>query len=354
MAKAKLAEYKKKRDPKKTPEPFGSTKRGKKPIFVVQRHAARSLHYDFRLERNGALASWAVPKGPPLEPGQQHLAVHVEDHPLEYAHVRGRDPEGPVRRRHRRDLGQGHVRARRGEEGRRPHRPAARRAAQGHVRARPGEALGRPEELADPAQEGRLRRRRRRRPATTGRCSRRLAEDVPHGDWLYEIKWDGYRIVATVAGADASLRTRKDQDYTKRFENVAKELVKAVKTPDCVVDGEVCALDERRAAELLGHAAGQAGDADRLLRLRPARGRRRAAHRPSTRGAAQAAREASRQAEQDGPLLGDLRRRRRAARGGEAAGPRRDHGQAPGLEVPPGKALTRVAQDQGPRPRRSS
>ena len=69
------------------------------------------------------------------------------------------------------------------------------------------------------------------------------AEDVPHGDWLYEIKWDGYRIMATVAGSDASLRTRKDQDYTKRFENVAKELVKAVKTPDCVVDGEVCALD---------------------------------------------------------------------------------------------------------------
>jgi bifunctional non-homologous end joining protein LigD len=93
-AKAKLAEYKKKRDPKKTPEPFGSSKRGKEPIFVVQRHAARSLHYDFRLERNGALASWAVPKGPPLEPGQQHLAVHVEDHPIEYATFEGEIPKG--------------------------------------------------------------------------------------------------------------------------------------------------------------------------------------------------------------------------------------------------------------------
>jgi len=70
------------------------------------------------------------------------------------------------------------------------------------------------------------------------------AKDVPHGGWLYEIKWDGYRIMATVAGGEPDLRTRKDQDYTKRFENVAKELVKAVKTPDCVVDGEVCALDE--------------------------------------------------------------------------------------------------------------
>ena len=94
MAKAKLAEYERKRDPKKTPEPFGGDERGKEPIFVVQRHDARRLHYDFRLERNGALASWAVPKGVPLEPGQQHLAVHVEDHPLEYATFEGEIPKG--------------------------------------------------------------------------------------------------------------------------------------------------------------------------------------------------------------------------------------------------------------------
>src|SRR4029453_13880394 len=91
----KLSEYKRKRDPGKTPEPFG-TKRGKakEPIFVVQRHDARRLHYDFRLERNGALASWAVPKGIPLETGQRALAVHVEDHPLEYASFQGEIPKG--------------------------------------------------------------------------------------------------------------------------------------------------------------------------------------------------------------------------------------------------------------------
>ena len=89
-----LREYKKKRDPKKTPEPFGGKKKGKQPIFVIQRHDARRLHYDFRLERDGALASWAVPKGIPLEPGQRALAVHVEDHPLEYASFEGEIPKG--------------------------------------------------------------------------------------------------------------------------------------------------------------------------------------------------------------------------------------------------------------------
>src|SRR3954466_16318248 len=93
---AELAEYRRKRDPKKTPEPFaeGSRRREKAPIFVVQRHDARRLHYDFRLERSGALASWAVPKGVPLEPGEQHLAVHVEDHPLEYATFEKGIPKG--------------------------------------------------------------------------------------------------------------------------------------------------------------------------------------------------------------------------------------------------------------------
>ena len=86
----RLSDYERKRNRTKTPEPFGS-KRGKAkaPIFVVQRHDARRLHYDFRLERDGVLASWAVPKGVPLEPGEQHLAVHVEDHPLEYGSFEG-------------------------------------------------------------------------------------------------------------------------------------------------------------------------------------------------------------------------------------------------------------------------
>ena len=88
-----LDAYRQKRDPKRTPEPFGG-KAGDALRFVVQRHAARSLHYDFRLERDGVLLSWAVPKGVPLAVGERHLAVHVEDHPLDYGDFEGEIPAG--------------------------------------------------------------------------------------------------------------------------------------------------------------------------------------------------------------------------------------------------------------------
>src|SRR3954447_21905161 len=92
----KLREYNRKRDRKATPEPFSPKPRGraKLPIFGVQRHDARRLHYDFRLELEGALASWAVPKGVPLDAGRRALAVHVEDHPLDYATFEAESPAG--------------------------------------------------------------------------------------------------------------------------------------------------------------------------------------------------------------------------------------------------------------------
>src|SRR5581483_454256 len=95
MASEKLREYERKRTRGATPEPFSSGgRRAKAPIFVVQRHDARRLHYDFRLDRGGALASWAVPNGVPLETGQRGLAVHAADHPLDYADFEGEIPKG--------------------------------------------------------------------------------------------------------------------------------------------------------------------------------------------------------------------------------------------------------------------
>src|SRR5277367_4059803 len=97
----KLSEYRAKRDPKKTPEPMGAKpqkgtrpKKGKDPVFVIQEHHARSLHWDFRLEHDGVLVSWALPKGLPVQPGKNHLAVHTEDHPLSYSTFEGEIPKG--------------------------------------------------------------------------------------------------------------------------------------------------------------------------------------------------------------------------------------------------------------------
>jgi bifunctional non-homologous end joining protein LigD len=234
---AKLDEYKRKRDPKQTPEPFGNAKRGKEPIFVVQRHDASRLHYDFRLERDGALASWAVPKGVPTEPGGRALAVHVEDHPIEYAKFEGEIPKG--------NYGAGTVQLwdtgtyellEEKRDGGLTFRLHGKRF-EGVWTLVPAHMDGKEQNWLLLKKRDEVERAGRRYQAMLAT----LAAEVPHGDdWLYEVKWDGFRVLAYVERGTATLLSRNDNDLSGRFPTIVKALGSL---PDCVLDGEVCALD---------------------------------------------------------------------------------------------------------------
>jgi bifunctional non-homologous end joining protein LigD len=243
-----LNQYRKKRDPKKTSEPFTSSerssRRGKKPIFVVQRHDASRLHYDFRLEKNGALASWAVPKGVPLEPGAKALAVHVEDHPLEYAKFHGEIPKG--------QYGGGTVEIfDNGTYDLLEEKPNGQltfdlhgQKLKGRWSLVPAHMDGKEQNWLlikrhDDHDEGAVVAQQTYKPMLAT-----LDTNIPHGgDWAHEVKFDGFRAIGYLRGGECKLVSRNDNDLTGRFPEVAKAIVKAVKSPNAVVDGEICRID---------------------------------------------------------------------------------------------------------------
>ncbi len=208
---------------------------------MIQRHDARRLHYDFRLERDGVLASWAVPKGIPLHRAERRLAVHVEDHPLEYGDFEGEIPAG--------EYGAGTV-----EIWDRGVYELLEEKRNGGLTVRlEGERLDGVWTLVPASLDGDpknwLLLRKDGSAAAEGRHTPMLAtttESLPHGDgWIYEPKWDGYRAIVTLAGGDARLTSRNGNDLTGRFEQVARAVEHGVKTADAVLDGEVCALDDQ-------------------------------------------------------------------------------------------------------------
>src|SRR5436190_7428961 len=240
MAK-KLAEYERKRDFGETPEPKGRrTARGRADRFVVQEHHARSLHWDLRLERDGVLVSWAVHKGIPMDPKRNVLAVHVEDHPLDYIDFAGEIPEG--------EYGAGKVKVwdsgtyecekwREDEvivtfHGERLQGKYALFQTKGK-----NWMIHRMDPPADPGEDP--------MPQHVRPMMARLSE-LPRNDrdYAFEVKWDGVRTVAYVEGGRVRLESRTLHDVTRQYPELRK-LGRELGSRRAVLDGEVVALDEQ-------------------------------------------------------------------------------------------------------------
>jgi bifunctional non-homologous end joining protein LigD len=239
LAQDKLSEYQSKRDFSQTPEPKGGRRKGgRKPRFVVQEHHARSLHWDLRLERDGVLISWAVPRGIPTDPKRNHLAVHVEDHPLDYIDFEGEIPEG--------EYGAGKVKV--WDSG--TYEPEKIRRDEVivtfHGRRLEGKyALFQTKgknwmiHRMDPPDPGREPMPDKVAPMLA-KLSRLPTEDE---GWGYEIKWDGVRAILHCQGGRIKLTNRNLRDVTAQYLEL-RALGRALGSHEIVLDGEIVALND--------------------------------------------------------------------------------------------------------------
>lgn len=312
MATQTLADYNRKRDFKHTPEPAGEVAAsGEELSFVIQKHAARRLHYDFRLELDGTLKSWAIPKGPSLDPADKRMAVQVEDHPLSYGGFEGVIPEGHYGagsvvlwdRGTWVPLGDARKGYREGKlkfelHGEKLHGGFTLVRMKGHEderqppwllikerddEARPASEFDVIEEMPDSVL-GKTKKAKATAKATAKTAAKKtskktsektagsapakaptkkapsrhsaelpltltpqlatLVDDIPPGDdWLYEIKFDGYRLLTRVDGDDVRCFTRNGHDWSHRL----PALVKAVRALDIGwgwLDGEIVVAGE--------------------------------------------------------------------------------------------------------------
>ncbi|PST22603.1 DNA ligase D [Rhizobium sp. JAB6] len=340
-----LSKYRAKRDFQKTSEPSGEThvKPSNRRRFVIQKHDATRLHYDLRLELNGVFKSWAVTKGPSLDPRDKRLAVEVEDHPLDYGDFEGTIPKGQygggtvmlwdrgywepegsaspeealrkgdfkftldgkrlhgsfvlVRMRKDRDGGKRtnwllikhHDDYSVEENGAAVLEENAISVASGRSMQQIAEGTGRkprPFMMANAdveadavwdSKHGLAADERKKRPrkdvATSNpadlpdfvdpQLCERVARPPAGNDWLHEIKFDGYRIQMRVVDSAVTLKTRKGLDWTGKYPEIAKS---ASELPDCIIDGEICALDEHGAPDFAAlQAALSEGKTDDLV-----------------------------------------------------------------------------------------
>jgi bifunctional non-homologous end joining protein LigD len=235
-----LDSYRAKRDFSATPEPSGgeAATEERTARFVVQEHHARSLHWDLRLERDGALASWAVPKGIPPDPRRNHLAVRTEDHPLEYLEFHGEIPAGSYGAGTMTIWDRGTYETHKWRDAEVMITFHGERLHGRYVLFRTGGnnwMIHRMDPPEDPDREP-MPERIEPMLARTG--------PLPRDDdrWAYEIKWDGVRAIAYAAGGRLRLASRNGRDITPRYPEL-RELGRALAGREAVLDGEVVAFD---------------------------------------------------------------------------------------------------------------
>ena len=239
----KLAEYEAKRDFKRTPEPGARVPRAKPKAlrFVVQEHHARRLHWDFRLEKNGVLVSWALPKGVPADPKKNHLAVHVEDHPLDYIDFAGDIPAG--------NYGAGSVSI--WDHGTYDTEKFSDREVMVVLHGK--RVKGRYVLFQTNGENWMIHRmdppqdpERKPLPERIEPMLAKLATKVPTSDdaWGFEFKWDGIRALAQVDGGRVRLMSRSGEEVTPRYPEV-HAMGRALGSREVILDGEVVALDEK-------------------------------------------------------------------------------------------------------------